>query len=133
MKIYRIAQDNFKRLPTDNANTDAQIQNLNESQRALDYFQNVVNLAEQARAAIFNVEQELGLTNGELSNSFTESIKQAAMATEAFQLLAEMGFVTDVEMLMDQGTISNVEQVINESRNAMQSGGMGGMGGMGGV
>jgi len=114
MKIYKIAQE-FQMMPQNPGqqnNPNVQLQNLQSSQEALQYFKNVVDESEQIATSIRNLESTLGITDNSLVNQFQTAIQQYSMQTPAFNLLAQMNLISSIENLMNQNDLSRVETLI---------------------
>jgi hypothetical protein len=122
MKIYKIAQMEEYQMVTQRPGSpvdpNAQMQNLQKSQEALQYFDNLVTLMGQTLATITQLEENLGVATGTITNTVGNIIKEAAMSTSAFQLLTHMNFVGSIDDLFNPNQISNIEIIIN---NNMQS------------
>jgi len=121
MKIYKIAQ-NFEIIPqnpgTQN-DPNVQIQNLQNSQQALQYFKDVVSKADVVMSDMRELEDSLGVGDIGLRGQFTEMIKSAMQQTPAFNLLAQMNLISSVDNLLNQGDISNVERLILTNISSM--------------
>jgi len=124
MKIYKISSD-FEIIPQNpGAQNDpnVQLQNLQNSQNALDYFKTLLNDTDQVMTSLRQLEDNLGLGDIGLRTQFQQMIAQAAMNTPAFNLLAQMNFISSIENLMDNNQISNVEMGIQKNIQSIQSG-----------
>ena len=118
MKIFKISQ-NFQMIAQDpNAPNDSnvQLQNLQNAQNALQYFENLTNSTEQIMNDIAEIESTLGMGDIGLKNQFLSTIKQAAESTPAFNLLAQMNFISSIDNLMDSNQISNVSIIIQNNQ-----------------
>jgi len=114
MKIYRIAQE-FQIIPQNpGAQNDpnVQLQNLQNSQNALQYFESVMTAAETLMADLRNLEDTMGIGDIGLRNQFQDVIKQAATQTPAFNLLAQMNLISSIDNLMNQNELSNIKNLI---------------------
>jgi len=122
MKIYKIAQMEEYQMVTQRpgapVDPNAQMQNLQKSQEALQYFGNLLTLIEQTLATITQLEENLGVDPGTITNAVGDIAKKAAMSTSAFQLLMHMNFIGSIDDLFNPNQISNIEVIIN---NNMQS------------
>ena len=102
MKIYKIAQD-FQMITQNPAalnDPDVQLQNLQNAQAALEYFSTLVVASQNVASALNEMEEALGLGDLGLSSQFADTIKQAAMQTPAFNLLAQMNLVSSIDNLL---------------------------------
>ena len=124
MKIYKIAAE-YQMVPQNpGAQNDpnVQLQNLQSSQQALDYFKTLITDTEAIMTAMRQVEDDLGLGDIGLRTSVQNMIAQAAMTTPAFNLLAQMNFISSIENLLDSNQIRNVEVGIQKNISSIQSG-----------
>jgi len=124
MKIIKISQ-NFQIIPQNpNAQNDpnVQLQNLQNSQDALAYFKNIINNSENVMTELRQIEDDLNVGDIGLRTQVQQLIAAAAMQTPAFNLLAQMNFVSSIENLLDINHISNVEINIQQNIQAIQSG-----------
>ena len=124
MKMYKISQDYqmIAQNPTAQNDPNVQLQNLQNSQQALEYFKTLITDTEAIMSALRQVEDDLGLGDIGLRNQVQEMIAQAAMQTPAFNMLAQMNFISSVENLMDANQIRNVEIGIQKNISSIQSG-----------
>ena len=99
-----------------------QLQNLQNAQQALQYFEGVTNETEQVMASLRQLEDTMGIGDIGARTYIGDLIKQAAMSTPAYNLLAQMNFVSSVENLLDSNQISSVEMIINNNISSIQSG-----------
>jgi len=114
MKIYKIAQE-YQIIPQNpGAQNDpnVQLQNLQNSQNALQYFESVMTAAETLMADLRNLEDTMGIGDIGLRNQFQDVIKQAATQTPAFNLLAQMNLISSIDNLMNQNELSNIKNLI---------------------
>ena len=114
MKIYKIAQ-NFEIIPQDpNAqnNPDVQLQNLQNSQSAIQYFQAVTQASEALMANLRELEDTLGMGDIGMRAQFQDMIKGAAQNTPAFNLLAQMNLISSIDNLLDQNELNTVKNLI---------------------
>ena len=107
--------------PNAPADPDTQRQNLQNAQAALNYFQNLIEASEQVMQSLRNLEETLGFELNATAQ-FEEMIKRAAVATPAFNLLAQMNFVSSIDNLLDGSQIASIETVINNNIQSIQSG-----------
>ena len=124
MKIYKIAQD-FQIIPqnsTQQNDPNVQLQNLQNSQGAIEYLQNVMSSFDQASAALGNLESSLGIRDNSLIKQLQGLVQQFIMQTQAFTLLTQMNFISSVDNLMDMNQIKNVEIGIQKNIQSIQSG-----------
>ena len=124
MKIYKIAQD-FQMIPQNpGAQNDpsVQLQNFQNAQNALQYFKTLIVDSEQIMTSLRQLEDDLGLGDIGLRTQVQQMISQTAMNTPAFNLLAQMNFISSVENLMDANQIRNVEIGIQKNIQSIQSG-----------
>jgi hypothetical protein len=124
MKIIKISQE-FQMIPQNpGAQNDpnVQLQNLQNAQLALDYFRTLVEDTNQVMAALRQLEDDLGLGDIGLRTQVQQMIAQSAMGTPAFNLLAQMNFISSIENLMDENQIRNVEIGIDKNIQSIQSG-----------
>lgn len=115
MKIYRIAQE-FQIIPQNPGaqnNPNVQLQNLQNSQGAIQYFEGIITAAETLMADLRNLEDTMGIGDIGLRNQFQDVIKQAAMQTPAFNLLAQMNLISSIDNLMDTNELNNVKNLIS--------------------
>lgn len=127
MKIIKISQNkDFQILPQNpNATTNStdfniQIQNLQSAQAALDYFQTVIDASQQAEASLRSLEEAMGM-NLNLTSQFQALIRQAMSASPAFNLLAQMNFVSSVDNILDATQISSIKNIINTNIQATKA------------
>jgi hypothetical protein len=123
MKIYKISQ-NFQMIPQDPNipnNPDVQLQNLQNSQAAIQYFQEVMAASDQIMASLRALEDTLGLGDIGLRSQFENTIKQAAASTPAFNLLTQMNMISSIDNLLDQGELTNVQTLINTNIQSISS------------
>lgn len=142
MKIYKTAQ-NFEIVPQNpKAQNDpnVQLQNLQHSQQALEYFKNIVEKTERILTEMRALEDEFELGDIGLRTQFTQQIKAAAQQTQAFNLLAQMNLISSVDNLLDQNELNNINNLINtnistisDQYKAQQQGQQGGYGMQGGM
>jgi len=114
MKIYKIAQE-FQMVsqnPGKQNDPTVQLQNLQSSQQALQYFKEIADESEQIVTHIRNLESALGITDNSLVKQFKTTIQQYSMQTPAFNLLAQMNLISSIENLMNQNDLSRVETLI---------------------
>ena len=114
MKIYKIAQE-FQMVsqnPSKQNDPTVQLQNLQSSQQALQYFKEIADESEQIVTHIRNLESALGITDNSLVKQFKTTIQQYSMQTPAFNLLAQMNLISSIENLMNQNDLSRVETLI---------------------
>jgi len=123
MKIYKIAQ-NFEIIPqdpNDQNNPDIQLQNLQNAQQAIKYFNEVTNQSEQIMTNLRALEDTLGLGDIGLRSQFENMIRSAAQQTPAFNLLAQMNLISSIDNLLNQNELSTVENLINNNISSMSS------------
>jgi len=124
MKIIKISQgQQFQMIqqdPNSPANPDIQSQNLQNAQAALAYFRNLTEASQQAESALRNLEEQIGMDLN-LTTQFQGLIRQAVGNTPAFNLLAQMNFVSSVDSLLDANQISSVETIINNNLQGMKA------------
>ena len=124
MKIIKLSQ-NFQRIqqnPNAPSNPDIQLQNLQNSQEAINYFNNVITSMEQVMASLRELEDTLGLGDIGTRNQISQLIKQAIMQTPAYNLLSQMNFISSVDNLLDKNQINNVKTIILKNVQSIQSG-----------
>jgi len=124
MKIIKLSQD-FQIIPQDPnkpSDPNVQLQNLQNAQQALNYFEELIASSERVMAALRDIEETLGVGDIGMRNQFAELIRQAAMRTPAFNLLAQMNFVSSIDNLLDRNQISSVNMIITNNLQAIQSG-----------
>ena len=123
MKIYKISQ-NFEILPQDpNAQNDPniQLQNLQNAQKAIQYFKEIISVSEKVMTDLRELEDKLGIGDIDMRSQFQETIKMAAQQTGAFNLLAQMNLISSIDNLLNQGELNNVEILINTNIQSMSS------------
>ena len=108
-------------------NPDVQLQNLQNSQAAIQYFQEVMAASDQIMASLRALEDTLGLGDIGLRSQFENTIKQAAASTPAFNLLTQMNMISSIDNLLDQGELTNVQTLINTNIQSISSQGTGTM------
>ena len=124
MKIYKISSE-FQMVPQNPGmqnDTNVQLQNLQNSQGAIQYFKTIIAGTEQVMADLRKIEDNLGLGDIGLRQQVQQIISQAAMQTGAFNLLAQMNFISSIENLLDANQIRNVEVGIEKNIRSIQSG-----------
>jgi len=125
MKIFKISQNTNYEMITQNPdalnNPDVQLSNMQQAQEALKYFANLVSASQEISTSLRNMENILGMGDIGLVSQFENNIKQASMQTQAFNLLAQMNFVSSVDNLLDQGQLASIDNVINDNIGAIQS------------
>jgi len=123
MKIYKIAQqfEMIQQNPGSQNDPDVQIQNLQNSQQALQYFKDVINQADVVMADMRSLEDSLGIGDIGLRSQFTEVIKSAMQQTPAFNLLAQMNLISSVDNLLNQSDLSNIENLIITNISSMSN------------
>ena len=123
MKVIKITQNqNFQLIPQNpNANADynIQLQNLQNAQAALDYFESVINASQQAESSLRNLEEVTGMDLN-LTTQFQGLIKQAMTSSPAFNLLAQMNFISSVDDILDANQITSIKSIINNNMQATQ-------------
>lgn len=123
MKIYKIAQ-NFEMIPQDPAiqnDPNVQLQNLQSSQSALQYFKELIQTSEKALSDLRALEEQLGMGDIGLVSQTTDMIKVAASQTPAFNLLAQMNLISSIDNLLDQNELSTVENLILTNISSISS------------
>ena len=123
MKIYKIAQ-NFEMIsqnPGSQNDPNVQLQNLQNSQQALQYFKEVVAAADIVMADLRELEDTLGIGDIGMRSQFSDMIKAAAQSTPAFNLLAQMNLISSIDNLLDQNELNNVETLITTNISSMSS------------
>lgn len=124
MKIIKLSQGQQFQLiqqnPNSPANFDVQTQNLQSAQAALAYFKNLTEASQQAESALRNLEEQMGMDLN-LTTQFQGLIRQAISSSPAFNLLAQMNFVSSVDSLLDANQISSVETIINNNLQGMKA------------
>jgi len=122
MKIYRLSQfQMIPQNPTGAVNPDAQLQNLQNSQQAVTFLQNVIEATNQVTAALANLNDALG-TDAISKSDIEGRINQAIMQTPAFDLLSKMGMVSDVGFLTDPNKVSQLQVNIQRQVQNYSSG-----------
>ena len=122
MKIYRLSQfQMIPQNPTGAVNPDAQLQNLQNSQQAITFLQNIIEAANQATTALDNLNNALG-TDAISKSDIENRIHQAIMQTPAFDLLSKMGMASDVGFLMDPNKVSQLQVNIQKQVQNYSSG-----------
>ena len=124
MKIYKIAAE-YQIIPQNqNVQNDpnVQLQNLQNAQSALNFFKTLMTNIEQVMASLRELEDNLGLGDIGLRTQFQQMISQAAMNTPAFNMLAQMNFISSIDNLLDTNQMNNVETGIIKNIQAIQSG-----------
>jgi len=124
MKIIKLSQGQqfqlIQQSPNSPANFDVQTQNLQSAQAALAYFRNLTEASQQAESALRNLEEQMGMDLN-LTTQFQGLIRQAISSSPAFNLLAQMNFVSSVDSLLDANQISSVETIINNNLQGMKA------------
>ncbi len=121
MKIYKIAE-NFAIIPqSPNTQNDpnVQIQNLQNAQGALEYFNEVIQASEAIMTSLRNLEDTLGLGDIGLRAQLTETIKAALQQTPAFNLLAQMNLISSIDNLLNQNELNNIKTLIMTNISSM--------------
>lgn len=124
MKIIRLSQ-NFEMIPQNPGSQNdpnVQLQNLQNAQSALEYFKTLIADVDQVMASLRQLEDDLGLGDIGLRTQVQQMIAQSAMNTPAFNLLAQMNFISSIENLMDVNQISNIQLTIQNNISSIQSG-----------
>ena len=124
MKIYKISQA-YQMIPQNPGaqnDPDVQLQNLQNAQHALEYFKTLMTDTGSIMTSLGKVEDDLGVSAFSIRHQVQTIIAQAAMQTPAFNMLAQMNFVSSVENLMDANQIRNVEVGIQKNISSIQSG-----------
>ena len=114
MKIYKLGQ-NYQVIPQNpGAQNDPniQLQNMQNAQGAIQYFQSVIEASNQIKRDVDELEELLDVGDLGLKNQLEDVIKAAAMRTEAFNLLAHMNLVASIENLLDERELNVVENLI---------------------
>jgi len=101
---------------------NVQLQNLQNAQSALEYFKTLIADVDQVMASLRQLEDDLGLGDIGLRTQVQQMIAQSAMNTPAFNLLAQMNFISSIENLMDVNQISNIQLTIQNNISSIQSG-----------
>lgn len=123
MRIYKISQ-NFQMIPqnpTGNVNQDAQLQNLQNSQQALQFMQAAIEAISEVLASISRLDETLGIDTG-LRSVIEQRAQQAIAQTPAYDLLSKMGFIADVNMLKDTNKMSQLQVMLQKNIQAYTSG-----------
>lgn len=123
MKIYKIAQ-NFEMIPQDPSvanDPNVQLQNLQNSQQALQYFKQVVASSETVMASLRELEDNLGIGDIGFRSQVSNTIKAAVQSTPAFNLLAQMNLIASVDNLLDQNELNTIENLIITNISSMSS------------
>jgi hypothetical protein len=113
MRIYKIAQ-NFQMItqnPTGQVDPSAQLQNLQNSQQALQFLQNTMTAISELLANVSKVDDALGMDTG-LRSAVEQKANEAVMMSPAFDLLSKMGFVGDIKQLYDSSKFSQLQQML---------------------
>ena len=124
MKIIKLSQD-YQMIPQNPGgqnDPNVQLQNLQNAQSALQYFDNLIGVSERVMADLRELEETMGIGDIGMRAQFSNMIKQAAMNTPAFNLLAQMNFVSSVDNLLDSNQITSVKQIITNNIQSIQSG-----------
>lgn len=109
-------------IPQDpNAQNDpnVQLQNLQNSQQAIQYFNMIVQASEQVMADLRALEEQLGMGDIGLRSQLTDMIKAAASQTPAFNLLAQMNLISSIDNLLDGNELTTVENLISTNISSM--------------
>ena len=121
MKIYKIAQtfEMISQSPGSQNDPNVQLQNLQNSQSAIQYFKNVIVATETIMEGLRNLENTMGVGDIGMRTQIQEMVKQAAMQTPAFNLLTKMNLISSIENLLDSTELNNVENLILTNINSM--------------
>jgi len=101
---------------------NVQLQNLQNAQGAIAYFRGIIAASEDVMASLRELEDSFGVGDVGLRNEVQEAIKNIAMQTPAFNILAQMNFVSSVDNILDSNQLNNVEVIINNNIGSIQSG-----------
>jgi hypothetical protein len=116
MKIHKIAQ-NYKMIqqnPTGQVDTGVQLQNLQNSQQALQFLQNAMTSVSELLANVSKVDDALGMDTG-LRSIVEQKANEAIMKSPAFDLLSKMGLVADIKQLYDTSKFAQLQQMITRN------------------
>ena len=125
MKIYRKAVEQYNRNPQNPNipnNPDLQLGNLQLAQEAIKFFENVITDSEAVMSAIRTFEEHLGIGDTGIKTQVQEALNQAVMLTPAFNLLAQMNFVSSAENLLDPNQMANIRGIIKSNIDKIQAG-----------
>lgn len=122
MRIIKISQFNLiPQNPGAQSDPSVQLQNLQNAQIALDYFNNVRETSSALLANITELEDALGVGDTGLKQQLETTLRTAITKTPAFNLLAQMNFVSSIDNLLDQNQMSNVRNIILKNIQAISS------------
>jgi len=126
MKIIRLGQGagTFQYIPpnaTGDVNQDAQLQNLQNSQQALNFLQTIVSASNDAMEAVRALDEALGANTGLIAD-VTTKVNQAITQSPAFDLLQKMGMLADVGFLQDPNKMSQLQMNIQRQVTDYSSG-----------
>jgi len=121
MKIYKISAEQFQMIPQETNpaqpnNPDVQLQNLQNSQQAMQYLMGVMQAAEELNAKIAELDDALGQDTG-LRAIAQQKINQTISQTPAFNMLSKMGFMADPADLANAAKMSQITTQIQHNIN----------------
>ena len=112
MKIYKISQNKTFQMipqnPTGQTDPNVQLQNLQNSQQALQALNDIMITVNELGAKIADVDAALGSDTG-LRAIIMQRVNQAIMQTQAYQMLSKMGTIADVNILSDPNKMSQIQ------------------------
>jgi hypothetical protein len=125
MKIYKMAQgNNFQMIPQNpsaQSDPNVQLQNMQNSQQALQTLGAMTSAVSELMAKVADVEDKIGITTN-LRNLIEQQTNQAIMQTEAYQLLSKMGILADTNILKDPNKMSQLQVHIQRNITDYASG-----------
>jgi soluble cytochrome b562 len=141
MKIYKIAQNKTFQMipqnPTGQTDPNVQLQNLQNSQQALQALNDIMTTVNELGAKIADVDAALGSDTG-LRAIIMQRVNQAIMQTQAYQMLSKMGILADANILSDPNKMSQIQVQLQRNitdytsgLNQTQTGTQGALKGMG--
>jgi soluble cytochrome b562 len=123
--------------PTGQTDPNVQLQNLQNSQQALQALNDIMTTVNELGAKIADVDAALGSDTG-LRAIIMQRVNQAIMQTQAYQMLSKMGILADANILSDPNKMSQIQVQLQRNitdytsgLNQTQTGTQGALKGMG--
>jgi len=111
MKIFKISgQQQFPLIPQNTqgnvpADPDAQLQNLQQSQQAMQFLQRVMGAASELSSKVAELDDVLGIQTG-LTQVIQQKVQESIAKTPAFSILSKMELMTNPSDLQNANTMS---------------------------
>ncbi len=126
MKIYKIAAEQFQLIPQDTSpnqqnNPDTQLQNLQNSQQALQYLMNVMQTASELNAKIADLDDALEQDTG-LRSMVQQKVNQVIAQSPAYNMLSKMGFMANPADLSNAAKMSQITVQLQHNINYYSQG-----------